>query len=754
MAKKAKEPQQDAPAYEKGEPPTYVEATKVRPLHFPAIGKIRPGAQRYETVSTDECIAHLKLIGTLADLRDVVSETDGAFGLWDITAPTTPEESNKRALALLREKRWSVFVARAVDRFESWFNACVEVQDPTPEIPHMTVSAAARGAVDPGASQAPNPFTRDSLPPLDVLMVWHAYLLNPRDFLDDCLRLDRLWFWRAGFPWEAIDQCITESLDFVASPAAVKSFTNRTGRPWDSNEEPNHKNLVCPACEKKIALPWTTTRGPGTDLNHPFEDGQGYTDGQLYCACPECKFVITHDILRLVQFRADVTDLFKRDTPLPRTVLPLEGAPQKFSNGPHTFVNRVFVKGSKLSDVRAATDFVANPKRSMDDVRALLESLLKSSVTMTYVRGYVPTTRANAREQRMSVRRMMSSYWGNASPFALDLVGAVLRQGSFVRKMDDIDWLHSPALESTMDRLIKKYVVFMEIIAKNGRRMAVPTLDVDLAWHTHQLAPLRYYMYCISHTTGKLVNHDDKVEEGALSDGFEWTCQQYHKLTGGELYTNCTCWYCEAMREATTSSVAAKMFSGSDSAVRKKAASLHRKKDSEPEKMVHISAHNAIAPRGDSRLDKRAEMRQQRLKKSYEKAQRRLAKRGIKVKQTATKKDREVADDAAFFAWGVLPVSAPMFAPVFVDSNITNSDTMYANNPACASFSDSAGNCVAGACAPQVGGGACSSGVCAGGCGVGGCSGMAGMGGMGGCGGLGGVCGGGGCGGGCGGGGN
>jgi hypothetical protein len=35
----------------------------------------------------------------------------------------------------------------------------------------------------------------------------------------------------------------------------------------------------------------------------------------------------------------------------------------------------------------------------------------------------------------------------------------------------------------------------MSIISENPKHTAVPTLDVDLAWHTHQLSPKPYYEY-------------------------------------------------------------------------------------------------------------------------------------------------------------------------------------------------------------------------------------------------------------------
>ncbi len=66
--------------------------------------------------------------------------------------------------------------------------------------------------------------------------------------------------------------------------------------------------------------------------------------------------------------------------------------------------------------------------------------------------------------------------------FALDLVGAVIRQGSFIEKMHALDWLHSPTVASTMARLITKYARYFEILSRYPTQVAVPTLDVDLAW--------------------------------------------------------------------------------------------------------------------------------------------------------------------------------------------------------------------------------------------------------------------------------
>jgi hypothetical protein len=96
-----------------------------------------------------------------------------------------------------------------------------------------------------------------------------------------------------------------------------------------------------------------------------------------------------------------------------------------------------------------------------------------------------------------------------------------------------------------MQRLLVKYKRFIEIIATFPLHTAVPTLDVDLGWHTHQLSTKAYFDYTFVHCK-KFIDHDDKLDEDALSTGFEWTSKTYEKLFQ-EVYSECTCWYCEGM---------------------------------------------------------------------------------------------------------------------------------------------------------------------------------------------------------------
>jgi hypothetical protein len=117
-----------------------------------------------------------------------------------------------------------------------------------------------------------------------------------------------------------------------------------------------------------------------------------------------------------------------------------------------------------------------------------------------------------------------------------------------------------------MDRLLVKYSRFIDIIAQHPTQAVTPTLDVDLAWHTHQLSPKSYFVFTVGKTKN-FVDHNDKVDEDKLSTSFEWTCKTYMDRYG-EPYSECTCWYCESIRVMNVSGLG-KMFRTSKEEKRK-----------------------------------------------------------------------------------------------------------------------------------------------------------------------------------------
>jgi Glycine-rich domain-containing protein-like len=569
---------------------------------------------------------------------------------------------------------------------------------------------------------------------LDVLMVWHSLMLNPRCFLEDCYRYGRMDFYATPFPWAAIDSGIDSvTFEFKATDQAVANFTQITALEWDNLIESELISMSCTFCNRVFICPWTSGSQWDTTKNEIIP-GTGFADGQFLIKCPHCDKSISHDVLRERKFREDVRLLMEKDRPMAGTVLSQKGQPgaPRLIRGFNPIRPACAYPNSIIND-RIGYELLNSDSGGMDALRKIVEQGVAQMRNINFP-DFVKH-RKDLELYRHTVRSMFSHYWENSSPFALDLVGAVLRQGVFVEKMHAIDWLHSPALKFTMERLLVKYERFFDIMC--NKHMAVPTLDVDLAWHTHQLDAQSYYNYSNSHARHQLIDHNDKIAEADLNHAFKKTSKTYQDLYS-EPYSECTCWYCEAVRESHAGGKISSLFKSSkNNAVEKK---LHATaSSSDAGTGPHISAHNAVrTPNSEALRDAAA----YELARDYEKACARARKRG-----------RKEPDRRDFLAYHYgYPVAYPVYYPYAASYGIGGGGGIYYADPCYVNTSAGGyGNCVAGTCGGMVaagdGGGTfgtCGSAGCAaGGCGSasggGGCSG-----GGGGCGGGGGGCGGGG----------
>jgi hypothetical protein len=140
-------------------PPTYEASGKDKPV---SDAPIQPSKEELDSVnltaafdnlnltdapgaaSVDSCLAHLKLLFAFQSMKEDVGYTDGLWDLWDNRAdnpdplivselataragvPDGPKQEHDKKLEVLsklREKRWALFVARAVDRYEAWWSS-------------------------------------------------------------------------------------------------------------------------------------------------------------------------------------------------------------------------------------------------------------------------------------------------------------------------------------------------------------------------------------------------------------------------------------------------------------------------------------------------------------------------------------------------------------------------------------------------------------------------------------------------------
>ncbi|KAJ5095679.1 Protein of unknown function DUF1399 [Penicillium alfredii] len=748
---KPKQPPAKPEAESSARPPSYGEH-EVRPLELPLLNLSKPKTGVC-MITSDQCVAHLKFLAVLADLRDTISSADGLFGIYDSEADRYPYSTDE-ARVRIREKRWAVYTARAVDRYTEWWFKCLPMSRPLATISDLT---------HPSYTTVTNCETmilwdEKNMPPIDILMVWHSHMLNPRSFLEDCIRYGKMSTWKTGFPFEAVDRCINNhTLEYTVSGEAMRLFAQQINLQWDNLYDPPTKEIACPRCRVVNSVPWT--KGDiGASVATAFKEGTGYADHSFLAICTKCHLSIDHGRLKVEKFRRDVGAVLRDQHPMPGSFYNINGVPEGMPvtanqlNHRHMMYPTRFIQAAG-DDLYKFTDPRLDWCQDMSHLRKQLEANLKDKKVIAAANE--GSIRLNMRPgQKVHFRRMMSRYWDNLGPFALDLVGAVIRQGVFVQKMDNIDWLHSPTVMDTANRIVDKYRVFFRIMMENPRHMAVPTLDVDLGWHTHQLMPSYYYERSTAQpSTGGtyiFIDHDDKVDENKLSDGFEWTSKMYRRMTDGGIYSECTCWYCEATR---VPDLYDRIFSvGSASRARNAAEALHDRPDisSDPDKNPHISAHNAIRPVqryvGDGRI---GSIQRIRLNKNYEKLARRAEKRGRQRSDSKSTRDGGVEPNYAMpIAFGYA-MAVPYYGPYMADPCV--SADAYATNPGCMNVAPGgAGNCCSGTCGGGVAAGSCggvgSGAACAAGCSGGSGGGCAGGGcGSGGCGGGGG---GGGCGGG------
>lgn len=115
-------------------PPTYTatldgEDHEAGPRDITAgFANIKLGYTAKPIPEPQECIAHLKLLECFHRIREIVGSTEGLFGISDSVIEASfgnavaVEEVNKTR-AVIADKRWQVYVSRAVLRFEHWRKA-------------------------------------------------------------------------------------------------------------------------------------------------------------------------------------------------------------------------------------------------------------------------------------------------------------------------------------------------------------------------------------------------------------------------------------------------------------------------------------------------------------------------------------------------------------------------------------------------------------------------------------------------------
>ncbi|KAG1797327.1 uncharacterized protein HD556DRAFT_1356096 [Suillus plorans] len=407
-------------------------------------------------VRPDQLKAHLQLLAAFSRLKQRV----------------VANESLTAGLESDSEKRWVWFVNLAVERFERW---CLMIEQ--------------------------SDTVEQRLPPIDVTMVWHAYLLNPSWYAEDTTRISKLKplaHFTDYFPNLLDDpDLLTTDAPQHERVFAWERSTNSPYDPFASAAVLTHKSIECPYCYRTILSPFL----------QPNSKGYAQSDFRIEC---ECGQPITKEVLGLYKFAKNIVETTVPDTYLAGTF-----------HTPNSTYD--IARGDTIKKRVLDSNIIFQKNEASDRARQILINVQYDAARMR--------TMLNKHLKPRLLNRMMGAYTDDRV-FSLDLVSAVLRQGSFVKKMVNFGWTEPGYFADEVDAValqhcVARYHAFLNIMAESPGSFFVPTLDIDLGWHTHQLMASQYQKDCLSFV-GRYVDHDDKVEEGQLTTSFDFTCRAWN----------------------------------------------------------------------------------------------------------------------------------------------------------------------------------------------------------------------------------
>jgi hypothetical protein len=370
------------------------------------------------------------------------------------------------------------FLCRAEQRYMKWWDLLRTYQPNPEEIP---------------------------LPPLDVALLWHAHMLNPLKYYEDCYHL----FAGSGASFGA--ECpyymplermhAIPGTEYLPIDGSIHSWESYTGESYtlDINNNDAPFKFHCPWCNTVSNV-----------------EGQYYVMYRMKDAgiqCCGCQQILTCDNVsarRFIQALMPAGDLVLVGSTLDEKTGVVDTTKAIADNEILFGIRPFFVEVARRNFSTATCSW-----NIVDEgMKAHLASL-RSNRKLTGVR-------------KSTLRNIIRSHRMIPVPLSLDIIAAVIRQRGFTGKMVGgvVDWLERDALP----RATVRYHKFLLLMGKEPKKFLVPTLDIDLMWHTHQLYPLRYQLYGLNlDRVNRIINHDDSVEKKTLNDSFAFTSKVWKR---------------------------------------------------------------------------------------------------------------------------------------------------------------------------------------------------------------------------------
>lgn len=466
-------------------------------------------------VTMTDVEAHLILLSAFAKLKQDVQNACASPATSHLhhqdAAPSCPTDPNRA---------WVVFVNRAVHRFDRFMSGSWSEDVPV--------------------------WSETVIPPLDVIMVWHTYLLNPRIYHEDSLRrltnFARRLAAMGSMPLTLVASTIhpTTFEPNLPSPEREAFFESTSGLAFMYTLATSFDEVLsldCPCCNTtNNYVRWVTREGESGG------GGIGFAEPLFRHKCDWCERSFTRSIMGVRRFCDEVTErragskVFFAETLLqPRSGRVDEARGVALTK---RILSGIYARYALEPDckeenvIQEAVDLSTTLKWEASNLSDLIHQGLRPRKTQYQESEPLPR-----------VQRIIAAYStpGHAS---LDLVTAVLRQEGFVTKLKEVGWLCSMdgAIEGrtpALLRAIARYHAFLDLMSSKSQSLLVPTLDIDLVWHTHQLAATAYRSDTLRLLL-RVPNHDDNVESTTLQAAYDTTAAAW-RVRYGVPYSVCGC---------------------------------------------------------------------------------------------------------------------------------------------------------------------------------------------------------------------
>ncbi|KAG9039007.1 hypothetical protein FS837_001144 [Tulasnella sp. UAMH 9824] len=417
--------------------------------------------------------AHLVLLGAFHRLREEVRTFKG-----------------KADISMEPDERWAVYLQRAVYRFEQW-----------------AVRMIGGEGQEEVLGDVPRVLAPNEVPPLDVLLVWHTYMLNPRTYYEDCLRKLPGLLRIGSLPLMQLAGSIDSEtlLPHPPSEGRVAAFASLTGQPFDCPLNTISDETVpvyCPNCSHSNPIPWITYKG------------DGFAQRDFACICNNCEFTFTRETLGVRKFYEDMEKCITKPDQfyLANTIVDYHAGVPADAHWSRTLTVNVLSLKEGM-----APPAPQNSGKKIGWTMKAVEVYCRRGLLGKRDQDWVMTPRPIKSVTSCSTRlNIILSAYRQPGPFSLDLASAVLRQMNFIEKMVNLGFIEQARWEEdhdTLTRCVVRYHHFLDLMASVPGNFVVPTLVPD---------------------------HDDKVGQGALSDVYDKTAEAW-KNRFGVPYSICGC---------------------------------------------------------------------------------------------------------------------------------------------------------------------------------------------------------------------